>query len=174
MMAAIRPATPADLATLLPMVRDLHEHEGIRGTLADVRNAVGRLLAEPQRGRILLAGDAGLATGYVAVCFGYSIEFHGVDAFVDELYVLPPERGQGLGQKLLDAAEALCRAEGVVALHLEVDHANPKAHALYQRKGFKDHARHLMTKRLGGPEPAAKPTPSPAVEEPTPPRVPGR
>jgi GNAT superfamily N-acetyltransferase len=158
-MTTIRPAAPADLAMLLPLVRDLHEHEGIRGTLTDVRNAVGRLLAEPQRGRILVAGDAGIATGYVAVCFGYSIEFHGVDAFVDELYVLPTERGKGLGQALLAAAEALCKAEGVVALHLEVDHANPRAHALYQKKGFKDHARHLMTKRLGGAEPQAKGAP---------------
>ena len=160
-MTAIRPATPADLATLLPMVRDLHEHEGIRGTLTDVRNALGRLLAEPQRGRILLAGDGGLATGYVAVCFGYSIEFHGVDAFIDELYVLPTERGKGLGQKLIDAAEAMCRTEGVVAVHLEVDHANPKAHALYHRTGFKDHTRHLMTMRMGGPESASKPAAKP-------------
>ena len=155
-MTAIRPATPADLATLLPLVRDLHEHEHIRGTLADVRNALGRLLAEPHRGRVLIAGDGGLATGYVAVCFGYSIEFHGVDAFIDELYVLPTECGKGLGQNLLDAAEALCKAEGVVALHLEVDHANPKAHALYQKKGFTDHARHLMTKRLESPETTTK------------------
>ena len=160
-MTAIRAATPADLALLLPMVRDLHEHEGIRGSLADVRNALGRLLAEPHRGRVLLAGDAGFATGYVAVCFGYSIEFHGVDAFVDELYVLPTERGKGVGQALLAAAEETCRAEGVVALHLEVDHANPRAHDLYQRRGYQDHARHLMTKRLGAPEPSIKPAASP-------------
>lgn len=147
-MTAIRPATPADLAILLPMVRDLHEHEGIRGSLVDVRNAVGRLLAEPQRGRVLLAGDAGQPSGYAAVCFGYSIEFRGVDAFLDELYVLPTERGKGIGQALMDAAEALCRAEGVVALHLEVDHANPRPKALYVRRGYKEHTRHLMTKRL--------------------------
>lgn len=143
-----RAATPADLATLLPLVRDLHEHEHIRGTLADVRNALGRLLAEPQRGRVLIVGDAGSIMGYAAVVFGYSIEFHGVDAFLDEIYVLPTERGNGIGKTLLDAAEALCKAEGVVALHLEVDHSNPRAHELYVRRGFKDHTRHLMTKRL--------------------------
>jgi ribosomal protein S18 acetylase RimI-like enzyme len=39
---------------------------------------------------------------------------------------------------------------GVTALHLEVDHGNDPALELYQRAGYQDHDRNLMTKRLVG------------------------
>ena len=49
----------------------------------------------------------------------------------------------------LDAAEMACRARGIKALHLESGHGNPRATSLYERRGFKAHERHLMTKWLG-------------------------
>ncbi len=42
----------------------------------------------------------------------------------------------------------MCLAEGIKALHLEVDHTNPRALELYQRSGFVEHKRHLMTRWL--------------------------
>jgi ribosomal protein S18 acetylase RimI-like enzyme len=44
--------------------------------------------------------------------------------------------------------ESSCRRQGITALHLEVDHDNPDGRRLYLRRGFVDHERHLMTKRL--------------------------
>jgi GNAT superfamily N-acetyltransferase len=81
---------------------------------------------------------------------GFSLEYRGRDAFVDELYVRPDRRDRGIGSRILDAMEAECRRRGIVALHLEVDHDNPDGRRLYLRRGFADHARHLMTKWLEG------------------------
>ena len=50
--------------------------------------------------------------------------------------------------RLIDAMEECCRARGVAAIHLEVDHDNPDGKRLYARRGFVDHQRHLMTKWL--------------------------
>lgn len=137
----------ADLAALLPLVRAMHKHEGLAMGAAE-EAALALLMREPTRGRILLARTSAGIAGYVVLTFGFSIEFHGVDAFIDELYVEPVQGGAGLGALLLEGAAATARAAGVRALHLEVDHANPDAARLYERLGYKPHPRHLMTKWL--------------------------
>ena len=58
-------------------------------------------------------------------------------------------RGSGVGRELLARLEERCRALGVRALHLEVDHENRRALEMYRRAGFVDHDRLLMTKRIG-------------------------
>jgi GNAT superfamily N-acetyltransferase len=148
MTVEVRPAGPADHATLWPMLQELHRHEGVVPGPAQSA-ALRRLLAEPAFGRVLLARGGGQALGYAAVVRGYSIEFGGPDAFLDELFVAEAARSKGVGGRLLDAAEAYCRGEGIVALHLEVGDGNPRARDLYARRGFAAHDRRLMTLRIG-------------------------
>ena len=79
---------------------------------------------------------------------GYSIEYGGRDAFIDEVYIRAAYRGQGIGRQAMMFAETQCRALGVRALHLEVARDNTNAHALYRKVGFVDHDRYLMTKHI--------------------------
>jgi GNAT superfamily N-acetyltransferase len=95
----------------------------------------------------------GAAAGYVVLTFGYSLEFNGHDAFVDELYVEEGHRGKGLGGLAVRLAEDTCRTMGVRALHLEVDRENHRARAVYEKAGFEDRDNHLLTKRLAPPTP---------------------
>lgn len=144
----MRRAGPFDLAALEPLAAAFHGHEGIPSTPEHRQRALGELLADPRLGAVILAcADAGEVAGYGVLCLGFSVEFGGRDAFVDELYVRDAWRGRGVGVALLGRLEQEARAAGVVALHLEASHGNP-AHALYRRLGFADHARHLMTKAL--------------------------
>ncbi len=145
---AVRPAAPADFVALVPMVRELQLHEHLPAPGKEVESALLALLADDRLGCVFMAEQAGRPIGYTVVGFGYSLEFHGRDAFVDELYVVAAARGQGVGSLLLDAAEMACRARGIRALHLESGHGNPRATALYEGRGFKAHERHLMTKWL--------------------------
>ncbi len=149
-MPRTRLATPLDHARLLPLVRELWQHERMAWDDERTPAALARLLGDPGLGRVWIAEDGAHAVGYLALCFGYSLEFLGRDAFIDELYVDDAFRGRGLGRELIAAAEAACPALGVVALHLEVDHANPRAQALYRQLGFEAHARALLTKRTSG------------------------
>lgn len=149
MTLGVRPAGPADQAILMPMVRELHRHEHLPPPGHEVEAAMRALLADDGLGCVLIAEQAGRPVGYTVLGFGYSLEFHGRDAFVDELYVAEAARGSGTGSLLLDAAEMACRARGIKALHLESGHGNPRATALYARRGFRAHERHLMTKWLG-------------------------
>ncbi|HEX7830010.1 MAG TPA: GNAT family N-acetyltransferase [Thermoanaerobaculia bacterium] len=145
-MMSFRTATPDDLATLLRMHRAFYEEEGYPYTEELFARALREVLANPALGRVLIIGDY---TGYLIVAFGFSIEFGGRDAFLDELYVVPEARGQGLGTAAIDEAERVCRENDIHALHLEVEFTNESAKRLYARRGFAEHSRQLMTKRFG-------------------------
>jgi len=148
MPSSVRIAKPEDLEALLPLVRELWKHEQMAWDDARTPAALARLLGDGSLGRVWIAHDSGRAIAYLALGFGYSLEFLGRDAFVDELYVDPAHRNRGLGARLLAVVEAACAELGVRALHLEVDHENARAKGLYARAGYRDHARFLMTRRL--------------------------
>ena len=147
MAPAFRPATPADLATVLALMR-LFYSEGGSPYDAEAEAALRALLADPGLGRVLLMEEEGKAVGYLVVAFGYSLEFRGRDAFVDELYVVPSNRGRGLGREALRVAEERFREAGVRALHLEVHPDNAPARRLYASAGYADRKYYLMSKKL--------------------------
>ena len=143
-----RIATPGDLERLLPLVRELWKHEHMEWHETRAPEALARLLKDDTLGRVWISEDAGRVIAYLALCFGYSLEFFGRDAFIDELYVDPAYRNHGHGAHLLATVAAACPALGVGALHLEVDHVNERAKGLYARAGYSDHDRFLMTKHV--------------------------
>ena len=154
MAAAFRPATTADEPILFELMREFYRHERMAWDEAAARGALHGVLADASRGRALLIELGAAVAGYLVVCFGWSLEFQGRDAFVDELYVREAFRGQGLGTRALEVAADLCRESGVRALHLEVERRNTRAQDVYRRAGFVDREYYLMTRRLA---PAAGP-----------------
>jgi ribosomal protein S18 acetylase RimI-like enzyme len=146
---AFRPVSPPDLDALLPVIRQFHADEGIAWREARVRGALETLLLEPASGRLTLIERNGELAGYLMIGFCFSLEFGGRHGLIDELYVLPPQRGGGLGKQILAEAEAICRREDLACLRLEVSDDNPRARALYERTGYAAHPRRLMTKWLG-------------------------
>ena len=149
MTAAFRFATEADVPAILRLMTGLYREDGVVGLdLPAAERALRGLLGEPSAGVVWIAEQEGEPVGYLAVTFGYSLEYHGPDAFIDELYVAPDHRGRGLGREAIALAETACRARGVGALHLEVERTNTRAEALYRRAGFQEADRRLMTRRL--------------------------
>ena len=143
-----RPAEPADIETLAALCRELYVHDGTPFHEERHRPAITELIAHPDWGRIFLIEIAGEIAGYMVFTLGYSLEFAGRDAFLDELYLREPFRGRGIGT---NATEFLCdfaKSLGVRAIHLEVERANTPAQEFYRKHGFKDHERYLMTKWL--------------------------
>jgi ribosomal protein S18 acetylase RimI-like enzyme len=148
MEPSFRVADGRDADTLLAMMRWLYEHERIAFDEAAARAALAQLLADDSFGvahLILLGGEV---AGYLVLTFGFSLEFGGRDAFVDELFVKDEFRGHGAGKAALGFAAEVCRARGVRALHLEVERANEAAQGIYRKAGFVDHDRYLLTKWL--------------------------
>ena len=146
--AKFRAATESDVPSLIALMRTFYTEEGYSFSEDGARAAVVHLLQNDRVGRIWIAEAGQVPHGYVVLTFGYSLEHHGVVAFVDEVFVLSDSRGRGLGTTALALAEAECRALGVGTLQLEVERDNVPAQELYRRSGFKDHGRFLLTKRL--------------------------
>jgi ribosomal protein S18 acetylase RimI-like enzyme len=139
-------AAPADGALLLEMVREFYAHERLRFRPGRTDAALAAILADERFGRVWIARSGGAAAGYLVMTLGFSLEFGGRDAFVDELWIREPFRGAGLGRLAVATAEEACRELGVHALHLEVDHVNTGAQRLYRALGFEDHDRYLLTR----------------------------
>lgn len=149
MQPELRRATEADLEALLPLVTAYHEFEGIDSSEQQRRAALRYLLGEQDFGALWVIGCGHALAGYIALCKGYSIEFGGFDAFVDEFYLDPEYRGRGVGKAVLQLIGAEARALGIGALHLEVARDNDRARRLYRGAGFEAREKYvLMTLEL--------------------------
>lgn len=142
-------ADASRFASLLEMMRDFYAHERLPFDEDVILSSLRKVVADPSLGRVYLMMVDETVVGYVVLTFGFSLEYHGRDAFVDEIYVKENYRGRGIGKCCLQFVEGVCREVGVKALHLAVDRVNTNAQAVYRRAGFKEQDRYLMTKWVG-------------------------
>ena len=150
MQVRLQMAGHRDLPLVLKYVRAYHEFEGIEDS-KDVTSSLRPLLGQSQFGRIWLIKNASRAVGYVAICFGYSIEFAGRDAFIDEMFIVPQQRARGIGKAALQLLKNEAAALGIRALHLEVARSNEAAKRLYRSAGFEAREQFfLMSSRTSG------------------------
>lgn len=145
-----RLAISEDEPALLRMMRGLAEQEPGAYFFNEpvVSGALRRFLADRDLGEAWIFLDSETPVGYIILTFGFSFEFHGRDAFIDELFVEPPYRRQGIGGRAMQFIAERAHSCGVNAIHLEVDEGNTAAEELYRRAGYADHSRYLMTKWL--------------------------
>ena len=148
MSAQIRLARPEDLDTLLPLVAAFHNEEGITSSEDHRRAAVQPLLEGIPYGAVYLIGPARAPVGYIIVTFSWSVEFGGMDGFVDELFIRPPVRGRGIASEVLIALPRTLAEAGIRALHLEVDRDNQPAQRLYGRARFHPRERYLLMSKV--------------------------
>jgi ribosomal protein S18 acetylase RimI-like enzyme len=139
-----------DEAILLRMMRNLAEQEPGAYFFDEpvVRDVLRKFLGSPDLGQAWVFFEGEMPVGYIVLTFGYSFEFHGRDAFIDELYIEPQYRRRGIGRRAMQFVEERARELGVNAIHLEVDDGNDPAASLYRLAGYEDHSRFLMTKWL--------------------------
>jgi ribosomal protein S18 acetylase RimI-like enzyme len=86
----------------------------------------------------------GTLAGFFILTLGYAVENGGTDGFIDDIYLLPHLRGQGLGRQAVALAIQAAKEVGIRALLLEVEAHNERAYALYRKMGFLDTQRRLL------------------------------
>ena len=149
----VRPAALADIPQLLALVRHYWDYERIPDFEAlRVELLLQRLLAAPHLGAAWVAEAQGRLSGYLVAVTVLSLEHGGLMAEIDELFVLPEARTQGVGSQLLAAAEAALAARGCVRLQLQLGVKNSAARAFYERRGYASRAGYqLIDKALTAP-----------------------
>jgi GNAT superfamily N-acetyltransferase len=85
----------------------------------------------------VLADDPGIGCGLLTL--RPNVWYEGRVALLDELYVVPSERGHGVGSALLKAAEEHCRLRGCELLEINVDGEDIDARRFYERHGYRNH-----------------------------------
>jgi ribosomal protein S18 acetylase RimI-like enzyme len=120
---------------------------------ADQRAVGSHLHADRNRERVreALAGRVAVGGAFVArddaglvgfVTFYPESETYAQDCtrgIVENLYVVPDRRGEGIGERLLGAAEAALEAGGAEAVALEALADNDRARRFYERHGYRQH-----------------------------------
>lgn len=149
MAANLTPATIGDLDRLGKLVADFHTEHGLQTSADHQMNALRPLLEGTPLGQAYLIGPSNAPVGYVIVTYGYSVEFGGPDAFIDEIYLRPSVRNRGIGSEALFEIAKNLAHYGVAALHLEVATDDTRTQGFYKRLGFapRDGYR-LMSRRL--------------------------
>jgi GNAT superfamily N-acetyltransferase len=146
----VRTVGPTDIDALAPLVRSYWDFEHIRGfDEARVTAALRRQLenAHMAAGWIAMAADK--PVGYLLAVYVFSLEHLGLTAEIDEFYVVPEQRGSGVGAVLLQAAEAAFVAAGCTSVSLQVGRGNDEARAFYERRGYTPRdGYHLLDKAL--------------------------
>ena len=145
----IRPATPADVETILSFIKGLaafeHEPDAVKATTADLlRDGFG---AQPKF-EVLIAERAEKPVGFALFFPTYSTWEGRMGLHLEDIFVLEEERGNGVGQQLLTRLAALAVERGCARVELAVLHWNP-AREFYHRLGM-SHMEEWLPYRIDG------------------------
>ena len=140
-------ATSVEHELVITMMQEYYALDGLDYNKA-VSQAVLTLLNHPEWGQVNLLQQDQVTIGYAVLTYGFSLEFKGRSALLDEIYLRPDYRGKGLGTQVIESLASYCQQNGFNSLRLEVEHENTVAHNLYLRQDFMDHERYLMTRWL--------------------------
>jgi diamine N-acetyltransferase len=141
-----RRAGELDAETLLEFMRAYYAFDGHGFDEAKARVALIALLRDANLGGVWLILDGSEPAGYIVLCYGYSLEWLGRDAFVDEFYLREEYRGRGWGRRAMEFVEEEAQSAGIRALHLEVVEGNEGAGELYRKIGFREHKSTFLSK----------------------------
>ncbi len=127
------------------------EAEAVAGLLVDFRDHLGlgwpsdnaflasveRLFEDPATEFLLAApGDAAPPAAILQLRFRFSVWKAAPDAWIEDLFVAPPARREGLGDALVALAAERALARGARRIELDCNESNAAALTLYERHGF--------------------------------------
>ncbi|HTW20171.1 MAG TPA: GNAT family N-acetyltransferase [Mycobacteriales bacterium] len=145
----LRPATEADLADLVRLARAFYDEDGFRTGDDDLRARFGVLLHDSDA-NITVATESGATVGFALTTTRLILE-SGLAAELQDLYVRPEHRRQGIGAALIGDAEQWARARSATLLEVvvapngrDVSHL----HRYYGALGYVDEGRQILSRDL--------------------------
>ncbi len=132
----VRRASGDDIGTLVGLMREFHAESDFPLDATRAARSFRTLLDDPALGAAWLAGNARDSAGHIVLCVRHAMEHGGPSAIIDDLYVRPPYRRQGVGSQLLCALLDDAQARGCCAVEVAVGAGNAPARALYARCGL--------------------------------------
>ena len=149
MTVTIRPARFDDEAEVLPLIEELFVAPGRKPadyTRERASEGFQRAVSSP-KSDVLLAMDGSTPVGAATVYVDTLSIRYGLRCWVEDLVVLPSQRGRGVGKLLLDAAVDWGRTHGCDFVQLHSGLGRKDAHRFYLTNGMEQDSL-VFTKRL--------------------------
>lgn len=138
----VRQATAEDAPAIARLLHDFNLEFSEPTPGVEALAEYSRRLLEEGEMAVLLAGDD--PDGISLLRFRPSVWTGEPEAHLQELYVVPALRGQGIGRRLLEKTIEFARAAGATGIDLNTGETDTAARALYESMGF--------TNAEGGPD----------------------
>ena len=133
----IEPACDDDLDDLAQLMVAFRNYLGqSQPSAAEFRDSIGILLKDPDTEFLVARNADGIPLGYAQVRYRYSAWIPGLGAEIEDLFVLPVARRQGIGLKLAESVTGRGRQRSCRVIGLNTNERNEAALSLYQRLGF--------------------------------------
>jgi len=130
----LRRAEPADAPTVARLLHEFNaEFDEPTPGVAVLSERLRAMLAAGEL-VVLLAADG--PAGFAQLRFLRTVWSDAPSVYLEELYVVPAQRGEGIGRALLDAAMATAREGGADRIDLNTAETDKAARALYESAGF--------------------------------------
>ena len=134
--ASVRAAGPADAPVVARFIRDLARYERLEHQLDVDEVRLRRHLDGPHPAcGALLAEVGGVPVGFALFFASYSTFRTAPCLWLEDLFVVPEQRGSGIGLSLLRAVAAVAVARGCPRLDWSVLDWNMDAIGFYERNG---------------------------------------
>lgn len=135
-MSSIREATPADIPTILALVRELATYERMpdQATATEAQFSEA-LFGEAHVAYCVLAEDAGEVAGFALYFLNFSTWSGRPGIYLEDLYVREHTRGQGHGKALMTHLARLCKERGYARFEWSVLDWNEPSLSFYRSLG---------------------------------------
>ncbi|MCU1330071.1 MAG: GCN5-related N-acetyltransferase [Bryobacterales bacterium] len=148
----MRRANCSDLPLLVSLMAEFYAEAGYPLNDEAAAGAFAAIISDERLGYIWVIQEQHKDVGHLVVCLRFAMEFGGMIACLDDLYVQPASRNKGLGSAALTELSRFCATTGIRAMTVEVGHDNAAAQAVYRRAGFGETAgRQLLVLGLATP-----------------------
>ena len=138
MSLAIRMAEPADAPVIADLIRGLARFEKLEDEVTMTEELLARNLFGPRPyAETLIAEDGGTPVGFALFFHNFSTFLAKPGIYLEDLYVVPEQRGRGIGRALLQRLAQIAVERDCGRLEWAVLDWNREAIGFYERLGAK-------------------------------------
>lgn len=148
----VRAGTKRDVATIVRLIRGLAEYEKLahecEATVARIRR---HGFGARRYFETLICERAGAPIGFALYFFTYSTFLARPTLYLEDLFVVPEERGRGAGRALLAALARIAARKGCGRMEWTVLDWNTPSIGFYERLGARLRRDWILTRLTGKP-----------------------